>query len=58
MTFAVGTGERLPFAPATFDRVVAVTVLCFVDDAALGEIGRGPRPNGRLVIAELGQWST
>ncbi len=60
ITFAVGTAERLPFAPATFDRVVAVTVLCFVDDAAsaLSEIGRVLRPGGRLVIGELGQWST
>jgi ubiquinone/menaquinone biosynthesis C-methylase UbiE len=60
ITFAVGTAERLPFAPAAFDRVVAVTVLCFVDDAApvLGEIGRVLRPGGRLVIGELGQWST
>ncbi|MFZ1413912.1 MAG: methyltransferase domain-containing protein [Defluviicoccus sp.] len=58
--FAVGTAERLPFAPAAFERVVAVTVLCFVDDAApaLGEIGRVLRPGGRLVIGELGQWST
>jgi ubiquinone/menaquinone biosynthesis C-methylase UbiE len=60
ITFAVGTAERLPFAPATFDRVVAVTVLCFVDDAAsvFGEIGRVLRPGGRLVIGELGRWST
>ncbi len=60
ITFAVGTAERLPFAPAVFNCVVAVTVLCFVDDAALAldEIGRVLRPGGRLVIGELGQWST
>lgn len=56
ITFAVGTAERLPFAPATFDRVGAVTVLCFVDDTTrvLGEIVRVLRPGGRLVIGELG----
>lgn len=59
ITFAVGTAGRLPFAPATFDRVVAVTVLCFVDDtaSALGEISRVLRPSGRLVIGELGRVS-
>jgi ubiquinone/menaquinone biosynthesis C-methylase UbiE len=60
ITFAVGTAETLPYAPAVFERVVAVTMLCFVDHAALAldEIGRILRPGGRLVIGELGQWST
>jgi ubiquinone/menaquinone biosynthesis C-methylase UbiE len=55
----VGQAERLPFADATFDRVVAVTVLCFVEHAeqAIAEMTRVLRPGGRLVIGELGYWS-
>jgi SAM-dependent methyltransferase len=52
-----GEAEALPFAD-TFDRVVAVTVLCFVEDAyrAIGEMARVLRPGGKLVIGELGRW--
>ncbi len=55
----VGQAERLPFADATFDRVVAVTVLCFVEHAeqAIAEMTRVLRPGGRLVIGEFGHWS-
>jgi 2-polyprenyl-3-methyl-5-hydroxy-6-metoxy-1,4-benzoquinol methylase len=51
--------ERLPFGDEIFDRVVAVTVLCFVRDAkrAIAEMARVLRPGGRLVIGELGYWS-
>lgn len=51
--------ERLPFPDGSFDVVVAVTVLCFVPDAAGGlrELARVLRPGGRLVIGELGRWS-
>jgi ubiquinone/menaquinone biosynthesis C-methylase UbiE len=54
-----GDLRALPFADASFDIVVAVTVLCFVDDAALAlrEMARVLRPGGRLVIGELGRWS-
>ena len=40
--------------------MTAITILCFVDDAApvFGEIARVLRPGGRLVIGELGKWST
>lgn len=57
--FTNGRVERLPFADASFDVVVAVTVLCFVDDAsaALREMARVLRPDGRLVLGELGRWS-
>lgn len=60
ITFDVGTAQALPFPDNTFDRVVAVTVLCFVDDAAqaLREMARVLRPGGRLVVGELGKWST
>ena len=54
-----GQAERLPFDDATFDCVLAVTVLCFVRDAerAVMETARVLRPGGRLVIGELGRWS-
>lgn len=59
VALAQGRIEALPFASARFDRVVAVTVLCFVPDAAAAwsEMARVLRPGGRLVIGELGQWS-
>lgn len=46
--------ERLPFAAASFDVVVATLVLCSVGDpaAALAEIRRVLRPGGRLVFLE------
>jgi ubiquinone/menaquinone biosynthesis C-methylase UbiE len=54
-----GRAEALPFEGETFDRVVAVTVLCFVreTDRAISEIARILKPGGRLVIGELGRWS-
>ena len=57
--FMVGEAARVPFAPGAFDIVVAVTVLCFVVDAAsvFQEIARVLRPGGVLVIGELGKWS-
>lgn len=57
--FVEGRIEHLPFPAASFDVVVAVTVLCFVADAAgaVREMARVLRPGGRLVIGELGRWS-
>jgi SAM-dependent methyltransferase len=54
-----GQAERLPFDDATFDCVLAVTVLCFIRDAgrAIAEMARVLKPGGRLVIGELGRWS-
>jgi ubiquinone/menaquinone biosynthesis C-methylase UbiE len=59
MELIVGQAEKLPFDNDAFDRVVAVTLLCFVGDAqkAIAEMTRVLRPGGRLVIGELGYWS-
>lgn len=57
--FQVAMAQRLPCAAGQFDVVTAVTILCFVEDAApvLREIARVLRQGG-LVIGELGKWST
>lgn len=53
-------GEQLPFATASFDVVLAKTVLCFVDEAQtmVDEMARVLRPGGRFVIGELHKWSS
>ena len=58
-TFVEGRLESLPFPSSSFDVVVAVTVLCFVGDAAgaMREIARLLRSGGRLVFGELGRYS-
>jgi SAM-dependent methyltransferase len=55
----VGEAANIPFDPERFDVVVAMTILCFVADAApvFREIARVLRPGGVLVIGELGKWS-
>lgn len=60
IAFQVAMAEHLPFPAEQFDVVTAITILCFVDDAApvFQEIARVLRPGGRLVIGELGKWST
>ena len=60
IAFDVATAQSLPFPPDAFDAVVAITVLCFIEDgtAALREMARVLRPGGRLVIGELGKWNS
>ena len=60
IAFHLGEADRLPFPPAHFDVVVAVTILCFVENPApvFQDIARVLRPGGRLVVGELGKWST
>jgi len=58
-----GTAEDLPFEDDSFDTVLAVTTICFVDDARrmFAEARRVLRPGGQLVIgfidraSELGE---
>jgi len=60
VSFQLARAEHLPFPSEQFDIVTAITILCFVDDPrpVFQEIARVLRPNGRLVIGELGKWST
>ena len=55
----VADARALPFPAARFDVVLAVTVLCFVEDPAqaIAEMARVLRPGGVLVLGELGRWS-
>jgi SAM-dependent methyltransferase len=48
-----GTAESLPFEEGSFDTVLSVTTICFVDDVQrmLAEARRVLRPGGRLVPA-------
>ncbi len=50
-----GVAEKLPYSDSSFDGVLLVTTLCFVDDsaAAMREIHRVLKPKGRLVIGMI-----
>jgi SAM-dependent methyltransferase len=55
VAFQVAEAEHLPFSTGQFDLVTAITIVCFVDDAApvFQEIARVLRPGGRLIVGEL-----
>src|SRR3974377_259401 len=59
VTFQVAVAEHLPFPAEQFDIVTAITILCFVQDAApvFRDIDSAPAPGGRLIIGELSKWS-
>ncbi len=52
ITVVRGIAERLPFAPQTFDQVLLVTTICFVDDleASFREARRVLASGGQLLI--------
>lgn len=54
-----GDVMALPFPDSSFDRAMAVTLLCLVPDprAAVRELSRVLVPGGRIVIGELHRWS-
>ena len=55
MRFEQGRGEAMPFADATFDRVVAVVAFHHMEDQrrVLREMYRVLRPGGRVAFLEL-----
>ena len=59
LRLVLGQVEELPFPDASFDCVTATAVLCFVSEAqrAVSEMARVLRPDGQLVIGELGRWN-
>ena len=56
----IAAAEQLPFGDRSFDIVSLITVLAFMPKPglALAEIARVLRPGGRLVLGDLGKWSS
>jgi len=54
-----GVAEALPFAPASFDRALVITTICFVDSPArmLAEANRVLRPGGSFVVGFIDRQS-
>jgi len=49
----IGVGESLPYQAGTFDYILMITVICFMDDfaRAFKEAFRVIRPGGTLIVA-------
>jgi len=60
VSFETALAEALPFETGRFDVVIAITVLCFIENPAeaMGEMSRVLKPGGRLIIGELGRYSS
>jgi SAM-dependent methyltransferase len=58
--YVIAAAEQLPFGDRSFDIVSLITVLAFMPKPglALAEIARVLRPGGRLVLGDLGKWSS
>ena len=59
VSFVIGRAEALPFADETFDLVISVTVLEFVQRVrrVLHEAWSVLRPGGTLLVGVLNRWS-
>lgn len=51
----LGTGENLPFKDLTFDFVLVIVTLCFVEnpESVMKEAGRVLKRGGRLIVGEI-----
>jgi ubiquinone/menaquinone biosynthesis C-methylase UbiE len=58
--YAIAAAEHLPFPDHAFERVTMITVLAFVlqPERVLQEIARVLKPGGRLILGDLGRWSS
>ena len=55
-----GVGEELPFRDGTFDFVLVIVTLCFVENpvSVMTEAGRVLKRSGRLIVGEINKDST
>ena len=51
----LGTGENLPFKDLTFDFVLVIVTVCFVENpvSVMKEAGRVLKRGGRLIVGEI-----
>lgn len=58
--FQAAEAKALPFPSNTFDVVTTIATLCFIHnvEAAVLEMGRVLNPGGRLIVGELGRFSS